>query len=480
MAGLFGVLDVARRGVAASSYGVRATGHNIANVNTPGYSRQRTVLEASLPLPTGAGMLGTGVDVVSVERITDGFVQGQLLRHGSLFGASDAQAQALARVEELLADRDGSGLASSLSALYDAFSDLASAATPGAPIEREQLRGVAQSLIDTVHEIDRQLRDQMAALNHEIEGVVPEIDRLAGEIRDLNVEIARLEVEAPANDLRDRRDEALRELAGLVDVRTFEDERGRLSVTLSSGLSLVEGGFQRQLAAVPDPTNPFDVGFSRIEYRDGAVAFDVTDQIGGGRLGGLLRARDAHLPAAVRSLDTVAYNLATSVNAVHAAGVGLDGNVGDFFAAPAAVEDAARSLALDAAIEASPDAIAAGLTSAASDNRNALALAALRETAAPLTLPGDPLGSPSGPTRTVLEHVSTVIADVGSRTRAMNAARSQEERLLETLQNQRDQISGVSLDEEVTHLVELQAAFRANSRVISVVDRLLEDVLSLL
>lgn len=480
MAGLFGVIDVAKRGIAASSYGVRTTGHNIANVGTPGYSRQRTVVEATLPQQTGVGMLGTGVDVISVERITDGFVQSQLLRHGSLYGASDAQARALAQVEELLAERDGVGLASALDAFYDAWSDLAAAATPGAPIERAQVRSAGQALADALHGMDGQLRDQMSAVNREIEGLVPEVNRLTGEIRDLNVEIARLEVNQPANDLRDRRDQALAELAALVDVRTFEDERGRLSVTLANGLALVEGGFQRELGVVADPANPFDPTFSRIEYRDGTVAFDVTDQIGAGRIGGLLRVRDDHLPTAIRSLDTVAFNLAESVNAVHAAGVGLDGTTGNFFQAPAAVEDAARGLALDPAILASLDAIAAGLTNAASDNRNALALAALRDTAAPLTLPGDPLGSPSGPTRTLLEHVATVVADVGMRSRAFASARTQEEGLLETLQNRRDEISGVSLDEEVTHLVELQAAFRANSRVISVVDRLLEDVLSIL
>jgi flagellar hook-associated protein 1 FlgK len=480
MAGLFGVLDVARRGVAATSYGVRTTGHNIANVNTPGYSRQRAVLEASLPFPTGAGNLGSGVDVVTVERFHDGFVEAQLLQHGSLFGSSDAQARALAQIEELLAERDGEGIAGALGRLYDAFSDLASAATPGAPIERGQVRAAAQSLVDVLRGLDAQLREQMSAVNDEIEGLLPEVNRLTGEIRDLGQAIARAEVTQPANDLRDRRDEALRELAGLVDIRTYEDERGNLSVTLSNGLPLVEGGFQRTLTTTPDVANPFDVGFSRVLYSDGVTTVDVTDQIGGGRVGGLLRARDTQLAAAIRSLDTVAYNLADRVNAVHAAGVGLNGASGNFFAAPAALEDAARNLALDPAILASPDAIAAGLTPAASDNRNALALAALRNVSAPLTLPGDPLGSPSGPTRSILEHVASIVADVGTQARGFQAARSQQERLLETLQNQRDEVSGVSLDEEVTRLVELQAAFRANARVISVVDRLLEDVLSIL
>jgi len=480
VSGLFGVLDIARSGLDTASLGVRTAGHNIANVNTPDYSRQRQVVAASMPIANGTGHLGSGVEQIVIERASDAFVDGQLLRQASLYGSNDAQAQALSLVEDVISDRSGEGLGAALSALYDAFGSLAAAATPGAPTEREQVRASAQSAIDTLHRLDAELRDQMRATDAAIDSLVPEVDRLARQIAELNLEISRQEISAPANDLRDRRDTALRQLAELVDVRTFEDERGRLSVTLSNGLPLVEAGFVRELATVADPANPFDVTFSRIEYRDATASFDVTDQIGGGRLGGLLRARDSHLSDAVRSLDTIAFNLAAGVNAVHSGGVGLDGSSGDFFAVLPAVEDAARDLALAPAILASPEAIAAGLGGGPSDNRNALALAALRDTAAPLYLPGDATGSPSGPSRTLSEHLSTVLSDVGARSRAMAAARQQQETLLESLRNRRDEVAGVSLDEEVTRLVELQAAFRANSRVVSVVDRLLDDVLSML
>jgi flagellar hook-associated protein 1 FlgK len=249
---------------------------------------------------------------------------------------------------------------------------------------------------------------------------------------------------------------------------------------LPSGLPLVEGQSARSLVPQGDPTNPFDPTFSRVIYDDGTNQIDVTDEIAGGELGGLLRARDTLLPAAIRSLDTLAYNLAVSVNTVHAAGVGLDGTVGDFFAAPTAVEDAARDLALEASVVASADAIAAGLTTGASDNRNALALAALRTSAAPLWLPGDPPGPASGPTRSVLEHAASIVADVGQQSRDLAQAQGQEERMLELLENRREQVSGVSLDEEVTNLIQLQAAFQANARVVAVIDRLLQDVVSIL
>ncbi len=285
---------------------------------------------------------------------------------------------------------------------------------------------------------------------------------------------------APANDLRDQRDLLVRELAELVDVTTYEQNSGALVVALSNGLPLVEGGFARTLEPEADLGNPFDPTFVQVRYRDGSNDIDVTAEIGAGKIGGLLRARDTLYPSAIRALDTIAYNLATSVNSVHNLGVGLDGTVGDFFAAPAAVEDAARDLALDANILAGTDAIAAGLTTAPSDNRNALALAALRDTAAPIFVPGDPPGPASGPTRTVLEHVSSIVADIGQQARTMSVARDQQANVLEGLHNRRDQVSGVSIDEEVTRLIQLQAAFQANSRVIGIVNDLLQDVIEIL
>ncbi|MGI9591016.1 MAG: flagellar basal body rod C-terminal domain-containing protein, partial [Myxococcota bacterium] len=125
-------------------------------------------------------------------------------------------------------------------------------------------------------------------------------------------------------------------------------------------------------------------------------------------------------------------------------------------------------------------AIAAGLTAAPGDNQNALALASLRYTPSPLFLPGDPPGPPSGPPRTLLEHAAAVVTDVGQQARTLDASRSQQLRIMENLETRRDEVSGVSIDEEVTRLIELQAAFQANARIVTVIDRLLADVIELI
>lgn len=480
MSGLFGVLDVAARGLLTTQRGIRTTGHNIANVNTPGYSRQRQVLAAAPPILYPTGHLGTGVEQLSIERVTDVLVQAQLLQQNASFASTDTQAQALARVEEVLNEQDVEGIGAALSAFYAAFSALASSPIPGAEAEREAVRAAAQSLIDTLNAADSQLRGQQRDADRSIGGLLSEVNALAENINALNREIVRQEATAPANDLRDQREELVRELATKVGVKTFEESNGALVVMLPFGLPLVEGGKAWTLTTSADLSNPFDPSFSQVLHTDGVMNTDITGEVGSGELGGLLRVRDTILPAAIRSLDTIAYNLNVTVNSVHNLGVGLDGTIGDFFTALPAVEDAARDLTLDANILANTDAIAAGLTVSSGDNRNAQALADLRTTAAAIYLPGDPPGPASGPTRSVTDLVASVVADVGQQARTMNQASLREERAVQTLEDRREEVSGVSLDEEVTHLIQLEAAFQANARVLSSVDRLLQEVIELL
>jgi flagellar hook-associated protein 1 FlgK len=480
MPGLFGVLDTAGRSLSVTSRGIQTVSHNISNVETPGYSRQRQILGTASPTVHPAGHLGNGVEQVSVRRSSDTFVHEQLVRQSSLFGAADTQAQALSVVQEVFNELGPGGLTDGLNSLYDAFSDLASSPTPGASIEREGARAAALALSDTIHSLDARLRAEQGAADEAIESTLVEINRLTQEIHVLNDEIVELEIRAPANDARDARDQRVRELAELVDLQTFEHDNGRLHVALSSGLALVEGETPRRLEAIGDTSHPFDPSFSQVRYTTGSSSVDITAMIGSGRLGGILRARDTLLAGAIRTLDTIAYNLTTSVNALHTTGTGTNGAVGDFFAAPAAVEDAARGLALDAGILGSVDSIAAGITSAASDNRVAQQIAALRTTPTSLFLPGDPPGPATGPSRTLLEQVAVVVTDAGEQARMFETSRNQQERVVESLENRREAVSGVSLDEEMTQLIELQAAFQANSRLMSLVDELLGDLLDII
>jgi flagellar hook-associated protein 1 FlgK len=480
VSGLFGVLGVASGGLAVAQRNLAVTSHNIANESTPGYSRQRLLTQAASAVLTGEGYLGRGVEGLTIERFHDAFVERRLVAERSALGSSETQTDVLDQVEELFNEQQsGSGLSSLIGQFFDSFSDLASAGTPGAPVEREAVRAAGQSLIDGLQSADDALRALQRSVNQDVVAGVAEINDILEHIAELNSQIVQDETAAPANDLRDSRDRLVRELSDLVGVTTFENERGAATVLLGGGITLVNGGTAFRLGTAVDPTNPFDPGFARIVVDPGGMDLDVTADIGSGRIGGLLRSRDTILPSAIRSLDTLAFNVADRVNTLHAAGVGLDGSVGNFFLALPAVEDAARDLELDPAIAASADAIAAGQTSDPGDNRNALDLAALRETAQAFFLPGDPIGVPSGPVRSVLDHMAAVVADVGQQSQLAQSGRAQRERTVELIENRRDEVSGVSIDEEVTQLVRLQAVYQANARVVNTVNELLESLISL-
>lgn len=477
---LSSVLDLASRAMQVVQSGIRNTSHNISNVNTPGYSRQRQVLEPASSLPTFAGQIGTGVEQRTIERVTDSFVQRELVEQYSTQGSVDARTNVVSSIEELLNESQGEGLGATLDSFYDSFDDLATATTPGAAIERESVRSQGGILIETIQRIDHDLRGIMRAADRDIVSLLPEINSITDRIQTLNIEIRRQEVLAPANDLRDEREQLMRDLSQLVDVNYFEDSGGGLIVMLRNGLPLVEGTTVRSLTTTSDTTNAFSPNFSRVLWTDGSTTSDVTTTISEGKLGGLLESRDSIIANAVRDLDVIAYNVTSSVNAVHAAGVGLGGTVGGFFATLAQVEDSARDIALHANVVASTNAIAAGLTTDQLDNRNALNLAGLRTAQSALYVVGDPPGPASGPSRSIIEHAAFVVADVGTQSRQLQRARDTQLRVVENLENRRAEVSGVSVDEEVTSLIRLQAAFQANARVITTVDRLLEQVVNLI
>ena len=486
MGGLFGVLDTAARGLLVTQGGIGVTGHNIANANNPAYSRQRQVLEADRPVVLPDGAFGTGVRQVTIERITDEFLLRAIVDERSTIGSVQVQADALAQLEQVFNEQTGLGLTSVLSDFYNAFDELAASTDSSGATERSLLLARGQAVVTEFQRMDAQLRDQQTAADRAVQDVLGEINALSARILDLNRQIVSTEVTVPANDLRDLRDEAVRDLASRVDIQTFEHAEGDIVVMMrSSGLPLVEGEAARNLRGTADGLNPFDPTYVDVFYDDGASLVDITADIGGGRLGGLLAVRDQILPGAIRSLDTLAYNLAATVNAQHQAGFDLSGTAGaDFFTDPlaAGVADTAQTISLDAALTADGIAAAGNAAGDPGDRQNALALANLRNAGQALYLPGDPAppGPATGPTRSVLEHTAATIADVGQQALIMNNASAEQERVLETLENRRDAVSGISVDEEVVELVRLQAAFQANARVIAQVQQMLDELVSLL
>ena len=342
MGNITGIFDIARQALFANLTALRVVSHNVANANTPSYSRQEVVFSSNRPENSRPGQIGTGVSAVRIRRIYDKYLEQQILQERSALGQADAKADGLDRVEEVFNESSGVGLNAVINAFFDAIQDLSNNAA--GTVERTALVAQAQTLTDVFHQMDRQLRQARTDLDTEIRGLVTEINNLASQIADLNAKIAAAELggNQQANDYRDQRQELLKQLAEKVDIRTLEDSAGRVTVFVGKGSPLVEGATAYALKAVSDADNQ---NFADIHFDPGggATTIDITSSITGGRLSGLLTLRDTSLPGFMDDLDRTAAVLVNRINIQHRQGYGLDGSTGNDFFSPLSVTASAKS-----------------------------------------------------------------------------------------------------------------------------------------
>ena len=325
---LFGIgisgLSVAQRGLAT-------TGHNIANADTPGYSRQRVELGTRPSQGTAAGFFGTGVGIQSVQRVFDGFLVDQIRTTMSASGELDRLHGLASQVDALLAN-PSSGISPALQEFFGATQALAD--DPSSIAARQVLLGEASTLVDRFHALDQQLRDMSRGVDTELSGIVNEINLFATQIGELNRQITFAEASAagqPANDLRDRRDELLRELSGRVGISTFEQDDGAVNVTVGGGQALVVGSTVAQLQLV---SNEFDPTRTEIAYSVSGTTAVISNLITSGELRGVLDFRDQVLDQGRDAIGRAAMGISALVNAQHRLGMDLDGQAGgDFFTA---------------------------------------------------------------------------------------------------------------------------------------------------
>ena len=308
-------------------------GHNIANANTPGYSRQRVEFEARPPQILGNFFVGKGVNIADVSRLADQFLINQVRTGTTNHSQSAAFLEFSSQLNNLLADAQA-GLSPGLNEFFNGLQDLGN--HPSSVPTRQTLLSQAQTLVARFHEQFARMDEIALAVNDRIEIDVDHINELAQSIADINRAIAQTSGQAAtgaANDLLDRRDQLLEELSGMVGVQTFEQDDGAINVTIGNGQVLVVGGTAMNLVAV---NNPFDASRKEVAYDTGAGPSIISAQIGNGELGALLNFRDDLLDPTRNALGRMGVTLAQIFNAQHREGMDLTGALGgDFFSIPA-------------------------------------------------------------------------------------------------------------------------------------------------
>ena len=312
------ILSIGVSALVSNRQALDTTGHNIANVNTEGYSRQRLTFSTREPNFSSQGYTGNGVKTSAVQRQYSDFIANQLRASQSATSELQAYYSGARVLDDLVADADV-GIQPTIQNFFNAMQGLAD--DPASVTSRQLVLAESESMVDRFHYFDQYFESNRTRLNEEIEFDISELNRLAQGIADINADI-RVSYGCAPNDLLDKRDQLINELSALVDIQVSEQSDGAFNVFIGKGQPLVMADDAANLTAQPSDLDP-----TRLE-----IAFNfsfgtqvVTDQISGGSIGGKLRFRDEILDPVQNRVGLVALAMANDLNAQHRMGVDLDG-----------------------------------------------------------------------------------------------------------------------------------------------------------
>lgn len=447
MSGLFTMLTSTSRALDAQRAGLAVAGQNIANLNTDGYARRAIQL--------GEDRLG-GVEILGIRARRDTLLDARVRHELPAEAREGALADALAVIETSLGTT-GASIDGRLTAFFDAFSSLAS--DPTSVVARDAVvsegRLLARSFADMSARLDASAREADAG----IRGSAGELNALAARVSSLNGAIATANG-ANIAGLVDERTLVLQQMSEIADVQVLHRSDGAADVAIGNGQPLVVGGRSFDIQVTDTPPD----GFAQLTT-NGA---DITHAIERGRIAGLVAARDASVPAYREALDQLAYQVTEQVNAVHQTGYGLGGTTGQaFFTTLGTPNGAASAMSVDAAVLADSTLVAAGATTAPADNQVARALADLRSARGMANQ------------ATFGESWGQLVYRVGLDTATARAQQEARHTVVAQVEQMRDQVSGVSLDEEAGNMLKFQRAYEANARYFTAVDDLLDTLLNM-
>lgn len=458
-------LYTALSGLTADQGALEATSNNVANANTPGYSREVPVLETSDPVVIGPLTLGTGVTLQSIESIRDPILESQIQQETQTQGQANALVSALQQAQVNFSTSTGD-IGTAISNFFASINQLS--ASPTDLSVRQSVLTAADNLATSFNQAANSLTQQSSNLDLNVVQVVGQINQLTSQIAQLNGQISNLQnAGESAGTFVDQRTEAIDQLSALVDVSVIQSDN-TLTLTTASGTALVAGQQSFQLSTQVDSSGAQEI------YAQGN---DITSTIVSGQLGGVLQARDQQIPAIQTQLDTLAAGLANAVNKVQTGGYDLNGDptgstdlngnpqtpIYLFNPPPASGTGAAASLSV--AIT-DPSLIAASSDGTAGSNGNAEAMYALSSSA---------IINGQSPT----DYYSGIVANVGNMTSNATAEQSASNLVLQQLNDQRAAVSGVSLDEEAANMMQYQQAYAASAQVITAINDMMYAVINM-
>jgi flagellar hook-associated protein 1 len=466
MATLSLAFNIATGALEADQEALNIVSNNVANANTPGYTREIANWEQNDPLTIGGAIYGEGASVTGPVSQRSLVLNQSLQQQGQVASASSARLTALQQLESIFAPSttansssssdSTSGIDNDLSQFFSALSQLES--NPADNSLRQGVITAADNLAADFNSTSMQLSQQQSSLDQQTSSVVTQVNALSSSIAQLNQQIESQSPNADAGTLEDQRQEDIQQLSQLIGIHQIQTENNGLTITTSSGAVLVSESQAYSLSTAPSG------GVTHIYDSQGN---DITSSLasGGGQIGGILTARDQDIPQVESALDTLAYDFGTAVNQANEAGADANGNTGTaIFNLPGSTAGAAAGISV--AIT-DPSLIAAAATGkGSSDDTNLLTMAGLQNQ--------DIVGG-----TTASGYYSGLVSSLGSLVSEVTTQNTAQESSVSQLQTQVNSLSAVDLNEEASSLETFEQSYEAASKLFSVVDEVMVAALNL-
>ncbi len=311
-------LNIGQRALSLNQRAMQTVGHNIANQETEGFSRQKVYSGTSAPDPTG---VGGGADAQPTSRVYDKFIQKKILQENPRSGMFKTRGEFLQKIEIIFSEIEGNGLHQAMNEFWNSWSHLSN--QPESEPARIQVREKSDVLVSRF----RGMHSQLTGLRNEINGRllanITRVNELGKKVAELNRQINSYETgKRVANDMRDARNKAIEELSDLVDVNSFEDPNGRTTVIIGRDWTLVEGN---NIYNLEGKMKGGELGMLRIDgVTTNDYRRDLTRTFREGEMSEMLRMRDDIIVEYQSNLDEIALNLAEKINKIHAQGTGIN------------------------------------------------------------------------------------------------------------------------------------------------------------
>lgn len=462
--GITSILNIARKAMTVQQSALQVLSNNIANVNTKGYARQEVVMNEADSVMTDGALLGNGVVVQTVVSNYDKYLEFSMAREYTSMEEQKTYEKFFTRIESVL-DENNSALTSGITAFFNAWQTLS--ADPLSSVARADVAMNGANLAQGIRNIYTQLINLQTETDNNVASEVTKINNLLTSIAEFNKKTyASTASGAEGSSFKTQGLAALQELSGMMNVQYFEDQNGGLTVLTGDGKIMVEKGTVYGLSAQKESVdNTYHVYWQG----NSANSIDISYAITGGTIKSLMDLRDNQIGGFIDDIDDLAQSLMTNVNAIHSTGYSTGGTTGvNFF--ENMTGNYAANIDLSDEIKTDISYIAASSSASARSN-NDISLALANLGTADVTI--------GGRETTYVSYSASIASTVGNLSQNAQNLSEYHQTLMEMIKNQREGVSGVSIDEEMSNLIKYQYAYQAAARLINSADVLMTALLEI-